>query len=181
MSLHLIASQLLKLAGDSTNTKGVGYTGEEIISKNTPVSVLQDNTDEMVALLQALPAKAEIKESISKLAEAANTVPRMLQQIASQLQALLQPGADSKEIAKIKATSGLNDFASMLETYSKDFSDLNDLATLLSSTSSKHTEKDKHKPIKHTLRRKEDMKVPKPEVKPEEDSISLEDLNSSDI
>lgn len=180
MSIDLIVSKLVKLAGDSTNTKGVGYTGEEVSSTNTPVSLLQDSTDEMVALLQALPAKAEIKESISKLAEAANTIPRMLKQISSQLQALLQPGADSKEIAKIKATSGLNDFAALLDTYSKDFSDLNDLAVLLSSTSSKHTEKDKHKPIKHTLRHKEDMKVPKPDIKPE-DTISLEDLNSSDI
>jgi hypothetical protein len=178
MKIYKIISGLTKLAGDTTKAKGVSYSGQETTVDSTPLTILQDNTDEMVALLQALPAKADIKESISELSDAANKVPRMLQQIASQLQSILQPGSDSKELAKIKATSGLNEFASMLETYSKEFSELNDLASLLSSTSSKHTEKDKSLPVRHTLRYKDDMKIPKPEIKPTEDN-SLEDLDKS--
>lgn len=180
MNTKIIAAKLLKLAGDITPSKGVSYTGEDVLTEpTTPISILQDNTDEMVALLQALPAKSDIKESIKQFTDSAADVPRMLVQIAAQLRKLLQPGSDSKEIAKIKATSGLNDLVTMLETYSKDFSDLNDLASLLGSTSSKHTEKDKHKPIKHMLRRKEELKVPKPDLKSEE-AISLDDLNSSE-
>jgi hypothetical protein len=45
--------------------------------------------------------------------------------------------------------------------------------------SSKHTEKDKFKPIKHTLRRKETLKSPKPDLEREE-SPDLNELNSTD-
>lgn len=180
-NIKKIALVLKKIAGDTTPSKGVGYVGEEKIpsTTTTTVSLLQENIDEFAALLQALPSKAPIKESITSLSEAATKVPQLLLEIAQQLKLVLQPGSDSKEVAKIKATSGLNDLSALLETYSKEFSELSDLANLLSSVSSKHTEKDKFKPIRHTLRRKEPLKSPKPNLDREE-SPDLNELNSTD-
>lgn len=170
-----ISKQLLVLAGDTTPSKGVDYTGDKVTKKVTPLSSLQENKDSLVLLLQTLPAKAPIKETIEMLASSAISVPEYLIKISSQLNDLLQPSLDTKEIAKIKATSGLTDLVSLLENYSREFQDLKEITDLLSVAASKHSDQDKNKPIRHTLRRKEEIKSPKPELDPKE-SIDLEKL-----
>lgn len=162
--LHEIVEGLSKLA-DTTPSRGVGYAGEEKVQKITPLHVLEDNTDEFVALLQNLPENSEIKRSIAALHEAAAHVEKYLGKIAKELKDILEPGNDSKEIAKIKATSELNTLADQLEQYAKTFEDLQDLANTMKRLAIKHKEYEKHQPVKHKLRRTEDLKSPKLDVK----------------
>jgi ABC-type transporter Mla subunit MlaD len=157
--IQKIAEGLTKLA-DTTNTRGVGYKGEDKTVKVTPLGLLQDNTDEFVALLQDLPEKSEIKQAINALDDAATQIEKYLNKISTQLSEVLQPGQDTKEVAKIKATSELNELSAQLEQYSKNFGDLQELASTMKRLSIKHKAQEKHQPVKHKLRRTEDMKSP---------------------
>lgn len=158
----------LKSAGDVTPAQGVGFSGSETTEEITPLSILQNNTDEFVALLQDMPSKSDIKQNILKLHSSITTVQDMLDQISKNLKDILEPGDDSRELAKIKATSGLNEFASLLETYSKELKDVQDLASTMKSLAGKYKEISKFKPVHHKLPHKEPIKTPKPETSTEE-------------
>jgi glutaredoxin 2 len=161
--LTIVIAGLTKLA-DATNTNGVGYRGEDKTEKVTPMTLLQDNTDEFVALIQDLPAKADIRENIAHFDQAAHGIEQYLTKISSDLKEILEPGNDTKEVAKIKATSGLNEFADQLEQYAKNFSDLVELSSTMKKLSMKHREQEKHQPVKHKLRNKQEIKAPPPPV-----------------
>lgn len=160
--LNSIITGLAKLA-DTTQSEGVAYRGEDRTEKITPMNLLQDNTDEFVAIVQDLPEKAELKSSINHFNDAALGIEKYLTKISTELNAILEPGNDSKEIAKIKATSGLNEFADQLARYAKNFGELTELATTMKKLSLKHKEEEKHKPIRHKLRNKQEIKSPQPD------------------
>lgn len=169
MSLLRLVASLRKLS-DSTPANGVGYAGDEVTEAVTPLSILQNNTDEFIVLLQTLPEKTGIKKDISALHGAVTVMRSSLDSIASELKDLLEPGNDSREVAKIKATSGLNDLASMLENYSKEFDDVEELASNMKDLAAKRAEHgdSKSKPVRHKLRFKEPIKTPKPETSTDE-------------
>lgn len=153
------------LLADSTPPEDVsGKELDDTTEVATPLSVLQDNTDEFLVLMRTLPDDHELKKSIRILDLIANKLRNSMVDVASQLKDIL--ASDEEDIPQ----GDLNELAELIEANSNNFSDIIEFAGIMDKMAQQSEEEQKHKPVEHKL---EKIKLG-PKKKKEEDSIELD-------
>jgi len=153
------------LLADSTPPEDVsGKELDDTTEVATPLSVLQDNTDEFLVLMRTLPDDHELKKSIRILDLIANKLRNSMVDVASQLKDIL--ASDEEDIPQ----GDLNELAELIEANSNNFSDIIEFAGIMDKMAQQSEEEQKHKPVEHKL---EKIKLG-PKKKKEEDKIELD-------
>lgn len=162
LMLLKIANELVSIAekvADTTPTDGVSIKHNVKTDKRaTPLSLLQENSDDFLLLMRTLEGNSDLKKKISNLNSSASNIQRELQSISKELEEILSPDNEDLQLE-----GDLNTFASSLGEYSKEFSELVKLASLMYSMSKQGTTEEKHKPVEHKLDKIKIVPEPKKE------------------
>lgn len=159
---------ILEKIADATAPEGVST--KNIPNKErqaTPLALLQENSDDFLLLMHTLDPNSPIKHQVEDLYSAANNVQRNLQDISKELLDVLSAGEEDLQLE-----GELNTFASALGNYSKEFSELVSLSSLMHSMIKQEEKEEKHQPVEHKL---EKVKIA-PEKKEEKETAKNETL-----
>ena len=137
----------------------------------TPLSLLNDNSDEFLVLMRTLPENHELKKSIRTLDMIVNKVKSSLSDVSKQLKEVLE--SENEEIPE----GDFSQLADLLETYSNEFSEVIEFASIMENMAKQSSEEQKHKPVEHKL---EKIKLGPKKVKNEDTDVgkSEEDKNN---
>lgn len=126
---------------------------------DSPLKLLQDNSDSFLALMRTLPKEHKFKKLVADLAKLSSSLKSKLEDTGKELNKLLN--ADDEDMSGLKV-SDLSSLADMISGESANLADIADLSKTLDALSGKVHKEEKSKPVEHSL--------PSKKVKPESKS-----------
>lgn len=163
---------IIKKLADSVEPESVSILDEDILEEETPVMLLQENIDSFSLLLRTLDNNNELIKDIKTFDSITHKLESIIQDIVKGMREALQ--IEEEDLPE----GDLNEFINSLETYSKEFTDLLELSSIMKDIIEETKEEKKSQPVEHKL---EKIKIgPEKNKKDiEKEDIPKEDINET--
>tara|TARA_R100001132_G_C3269927_1_gene92136 strand:+ start:137 stop:772 length:636 start_codon:yes stop_codon:yes gene_type:complete len=126
---------------------------DPISFEESTTSLLEDNSDNFLSLMRTLSNKHPLKEKLSKIERAADSLQKSLKEAGEELSKVLK--SDEEEMKGIGA-SALSQLAEQLGVESSKVSEFVELGKKLATLAGKADKEEKDSPVKHSLPSKEE-------------------------